>query len=144
MSSPHFTLSHWLRVLGLKESDVTIKNIDRRRASRRSTAASATASACGHRHVLRYRQGLEGRRNPQYLRRGPATVLMGDKKFCDANPELVAKFLRVFLRSANMLQKEAPESLAPEYCRFFQEFVGKSFTPEMAGARHQDSTPFQS
>ena len=28
MSSPHFTLSHWLRVLGLKESDVTIKNID--------------------------------------------------------------------------------------------------------------------
>ena len=60
------------------------------------------------------------------------TVLMGDKKFCDANPELVAKFLRVFLRSANMLQKETPESLAPEYCRFFQEFVGKSFTPEMA------------
>ena len=47
-------------------------------------------------------------------------------------PELVAKFLRVFLRSANMLQKETPESLAPEYCRFFQEFVGKSFTPEMA------------
>ena len=36
----------------------------------------------------------------------------------------------MFLRSA-MLQKEA-ESLAPEYCRFFQEFVGKSFTPEMA------------
>ena len=57
---------------------------------------------------------------------------MGYKKFCDANPELVAKFLRVFLRSANMLQKETPESLAPEYCRFFQEFVGKSFTPEMA------------
>ena len=63
---------------------------------------------------------------------GLPTVLMGDKKFCDANPELVAKFLRVFLRSANMLQKETPESLAPEYCRFFQEFVGKSFTPEMA------------
>ena len=63
---------------------------------------------------------------------GLPTVLMGDKKFCDEHPELVAKFLRVFLRSANMLQKESPEALAPEYCRFFQEFVGKTFTPEMA------------
>ena len=105
MSSPHFTLSHWLRVLGLKESDVTIKNIDQ------GWKVAGTPNTCGV---------------------GLPTVLMGDKKFCDANPELVAKFLRVFLRSANMLQKEAPESLAPEYCRFFQEFVGKSFTPEMA------------
>lgn len=74
---------------------------------------------------------------------GLPTVLMGDKKFCDANPELVAKFLRVFLRSANMLQKETPESLAPEYCRFFQEFVGKKLYAGNGRARHQDAPRFQ-
>ncbi len=32
VSSSHFALSHWLRVLGLKDSDVTIKNMDQAQA----------------------------------------------------------------------------------------------------------------
>lgn len=47
MSSVHFALSHWLNVLGLKESDIVIKNIDQAQALRLLKTASATASACG-------------------------------------------------------------------------------------------------
>ena len=133
MSSPHFTLSHWLRVLGLKESDVTIKNMDQPQALAAFENGIGDFVALWAPHMYAGTdKGWKVAGTPNTCGVGLPTVLMGDKKFCDANPELVAKFLRVFLRSANMLQKETPESLAPEYCRFFQEFVGKSFTPEMA------------
>ena len=133
MSSPHFTLSHWLRVLGLKESDVTIKNIDQAQGLAAFDSGIGDGVCLWAPHMFfGIDKGWKVAGTPNTCGVGLPTVLMGDKKFCDANPELVAKFLRVFLRSANMLQKEAPESLAPEYCRFFQEFVGKSFTPEMA------------
>ena len=131
MSSPHFTLSHWLRVLGLKESDVTIKNIDQAQGLAAFDSGDGVCLWAPH-MFFGMDKGWKVAGTPNTCGVGLPTVLMGDKKFCDANPELVAKFLRVFLRSANMLQKETPESLAPEYCRFFQEFVGKSFTPEMA------------
>ena len=133
MSSPHFTLSHWLRVLGLKESDVTIKNIDQAQGLAAFDSGIGDGVCLWAPHMFfGMDKGWKVAGTPNTCGVGLPTVLMGDKKFCDANPELVAKFLRVFLRSANMLQKETPESLAPEYCRFFQEFVGKSFTPEMA------------
>ena len=133
MSSPHFTLSHWLRVLGLKESDVTIKNIDQAQGLAAFDSGIGDGVCLWAPHMFfGIDKGWKVAGTPNTCGVGLPTVLMGDKKFCDANPELVAKFLRVFLRSANMLQKETPESLAPEYCRFFQEFVGKSFTPEMA------------
>ena len=133
MSSPHFTLSHWLRVLGLKESDVTIKNIDQAQGLAAFDSGIGDGVCLWAPHMFfGMDKGWKIAGTPNTCGVGLPTVLMGDKKFCDANPELVAKFLRVFLRSANMLQKETPESLAPEYCRFFQEFVGKSFTPEMA------------
>lgn len=34
--------------------------------------------------------------------------LVGDKKWCDEHPDLVAKFLRVYLRGSNMLREEGP------------------------------------
>ena len=123
MSSPHFTLSHWLRVLGLKESDVTIKNIDQAQGLAAFDSGIGDGVCLWAPHMFfGIDKGWKVAGTPNTCGVGLPTVLMGDKKFCDANPELVAKFLRVFLRSANMLQKETPESLAPEYCRFFQEF----------------------
>ena len=60
-------------------------------------------------------------------------TLIGDKKYCDENPEVVAKFLRVFLRAVNMLKAEgsSPE-MVKEYQRFFKEWAGMEYTAEQA------------
>ena len=109
MSSPHFTLSHWLRVLGLKESDVTIKNIDQAQGLAAFDSGIGDGVCLWAPHMFfGMDKGWKVAGTPNTCGVGLPTVLMGDKKFCDANPELVAKFLRVFLRSANMLQKETP------------------------------------
>ena len=46
-------------------------------------------------------------------------VLIGDKKFCDENPEVVAKFLKVFFRGIDLQRKEGTK-LVPEYSRFLK------------------------
>ena len=133
VSSAHFALTAWLDAVGVKPTEVTIKNMDQPQALAAFENGIGDFVALWAPHMYAGTdKGWKVAGTPNTCGVGLPTVLMGDKKFCDANPELVAKFLRVLLRSANMLQKEAPESLAPEYCRFFQEFVGKSFTPEMA------------
>lgn len=133
MSSVHFALSHWLNVLGLKESDIVIKNIDQAQAlSAFENGIGDGVSLWAPHMFFGTDKGWKIVGTPNSCGVGLPTVLIGDKKFCDANPETVAKFLRVFLRAANMMQKEKPEVLADEYCRFFQEFVGKTFTKEMA------------
>jgi NitT/TauT family transport system substrate-binding protein/sulfonate transport system substrate-binding protein len=55
---------------------------------------------------------------------------MGDKKFCDKNPEIVAKFLRMYLRGINLIKKEGIK-LLPEYKRFYKEWAGMDMSDEM-------------
>ena len=59
-------------------------------------------------------------------------VIQADKKFADANPEVIAAFLRAYMRGIHMLKNEPPESLAPLYRRFFMEWAGQQYTPEVA------------
>ena len=52
---------------------------------------------------------------------GNPIVLIADTAYAEKNPEITAKFLSIYLRAVNMLQKEPLESLVPEYQRFFLE-----------------------
>lgn len=67
VSSAHYGLSSWLKVLGLTDKDITIKNMDRPRLWPRLTTASATAWPCGSPYVRRSGKGLEDRRRPAYV-----------------------------------------------------------------------------
>ena len=49
MSSPHMALSSWLKVLGLTDKDVVIKNMDQPRLWARLKTAPATAWPSGRR-----------------------------------------------------------------------------------------------
>ncbi len=68
----------------------------------------------GTAHVLRYRQGWKVAGTPNTCGVGLPRA-HGRQEVLRRQPELVAKFLRVFLRSANMLQKET-RNPRPEYC----------------------------
>jgi ABC-type nitrate/sulfonate/bicarbonate transport system substrate-binding protein len=59
-------------------------------------------------------------------------TLIGDKEFCDKNPQVVAKFLRVYLRGVNYIKKHGSR---PEVVKLYQKFMkdwgGINMTPEM-------------
>ncbi|MDR0338896.1 MAG: ABC transporter substrate-binding protein [Desulfovibrio sp.] len=133
VSSAHFALSHWLNVLGLKDSDVVIKNMDQAQALAAFSTGIGDGVGLWAPHMYAGQdKGWKIVGTPNSCGQGLPIDIVADKKFADANPELVAKFLRIYLRSVDMLQKEAPENLVPEYRRFFLEWAGKEYTPEMA------------
>lgn len=133
VSSSHFALSHWLRVLGLKDSDVIIKNMDQAQAlSAFSTGIGDAVSLWAPHMYVGEDKGWKVASTPNACKVGLPITLIADKKFADANPEQVAKFLRVYLRAVNMIQNEPLESLVPEYRRFFLEWAGKNYSAEMA------------
>jgi len=133
VSSAHFALSHWLRALGLKDSDVVIKNMDQAQALAAFSTGIGDAVALWAPHMyVGQAKGWQIVGTPKACKQGLPIDIIADKKFADNNPELVAKFLRIYLRAVNMLQKEPLEKLVPEYRRFFLEWAGKEYSEEMA------------
>mgnify|MGYP003360241728 CR=1 FL=1 len=133
MSSPHFTLSHWLRVLGLKESDVTIKNIDQAQGLAAFDSGIGDGVALWAPHMYAGQEkGWKIAGDLHMCKVGNPIVLIADTAYAEKNPEITAKFLSIYLRAVNMLQKEPLESLVPEYQRFFLEWAGKNYSPELS------------
>ena len=136
VSSSHFALSHWLRVLGLKDSDVIIKNMDQAQAlGAFSTGIGDMVSLWAPHMYVGEEKGWKVAGTPQTCGVGLPICLIADQKWADAHPDLVAKFLRVYLRAVNMIQsqmKKDPKALVPEYKRFFLEWAGKNYSDEMA------------
>ena len=133
VSSAHYALSVWLRVLGLTEKDIVIKNMDQ------AQALSAFENGIGDGAVLWAPHAYVGEAkgwvlagNPKLCKLASPCVLVADRKYADAHPDVTAKFLSIYLRAANMLQKEPLESLVPEYQRFFMEWAGKDYSAELS------------
>lgn len=133
VSSAHFVLSSWLKTLGLKDSDVTIKNMDQAQALAAFDNGIGDGVALWAPHMYTGEaKGWKIAANSKNCKEGQPIVLVAEKKYADANPEIVAKFLSVYLRSVNMLKNEPRESLVPEYQRFFLEWAGKNYSKELA------------
>jgi ABC-type nitrate/sulfonate/bicarbonate transport system substrate-binding protein len=131
VSSGHYAMSLWLKAFGLKDSDVVIKNMDQ------AQAVAAFESGIGDMVVLWAPHMFTGMGKGWKVAGDVKTagaalpiVLMGDKKFCDKNPEIVAKFLRMYLRGINLIKKEGIK-LLPEYKRFYKEWAGMDLSDAM-------------
>ena len=133
VSSAHYALSVWLRVLGLTEKDIVLKNMDQ------AQALSAYEDGIGdgvclwapHAYVGEAK-GWKLVANPKLCGRSSPCVIVADRKYADANPEVTARFLSVYMRAMNMLQNEPLESLVPEYRRFFLEWAGRYYPADLA------------
>lgn len=133
VSSAHFALSSWLKTLGLKDSDITIKNMDQAQALAAFDNGIGDGVALWAPHMYTGEaKGWKIAANSRTCKEGQPIVLIAEKKYADANPGVVAKFLSVYLRSVNMLKNEPLESLVPEYQRFFLEWAGKNYSKELA------------
>ena len=132
VSSAHYALSSWLKVLGLTDADVTIKNMDQSQAVAAFDNNIGDGVALWAPHM--YVGQAKGWTLVSDLKKcgvGNPIVLVCDTKYAEANPDIVARFLKVYLRAVNMLQKEPLENLVSEYQRFFLEWAGKNYTRQL-------------
>ncbi|MBR4423273.1 MAG: ABC transporter substrate-binding protein [Mailhella sp.] len=133
VSSAHYALSFWLSVLGLKDTDVVIKNMDQAQALAAFEKGIGDGVALWAPHMYKGEElGWKIAGTVNTCGKGLPIVLCADKNYAEKNPEIAAKFLSIYLRSVNMLQKEPLESLVSEYQRFFLEWVGKEYSAELA------------
>ncbi len=133
VSSAHYALSSWLKVLGLTDADVTIKNMDQAQALAAFDNNIGDGVSLWAPHM--YAGEAKGWKIVADLHKckvGNPIVLIADTKYAEANPEVTAKFLRVYLRAVNLLQNEPLEKLVGEYQRFFLEWAGKNYTKQLS------------
>jgi NitT/TauT family transport system substrate-binding protein/sulfonate transport system substrate-binding protein len=132
VSSAHYVMSNWLKVLGLKDKDVVIKNMDQAQAVAAFESGVGDAVALWAPHLYDgLNKGWKIAADLKMCGVALPVVLIGEKEFCDKNPEMVAKFLRVFFRGVNHINREG-DKLLPEYKRFYKEWAGMEMSDDMA------------
>lgn len=133
VSSAHYALSIWLKSFGLSDKDVVIKNMDH--VSALAAYGYGIGDIVALWAPLTYvgeKQGWKVAGTPRESRQGLPLVLVADRAFADANPEVTAKFLTIYMRGVNMLKNEPMETLLPEYQRFYSEWVGTDYSMDIA------------
>lgn len=134
VSSAHFAMGVYLNAFGLKDKDVVVKNMDQ------ASIMAAFEKGIGDFACLwapytytAEEKGWKEVANVDTCNAAIPITLIGDKEFCDKNPEVVAKFLRVMFRSINKLKEEGA---TPENIKLFQkmykEWAGMEYTEQAA------------
>lgn len=130
ITTSHYATILWLKVFGLKESDVVIKHIDQAQAVAAFDSGIGDATVIWTPYMVTgIRKGWKVASNVKTAGSGAITILTGQKDFCDNNPEIVAKFLRVYLRGVKLIQNEG-DKLLPDYKRFLKEWIGMELDDE--------------
>lgn len=134
VSSAHYAMSSYLKVFGLKDSDVVVKQMDQ------ASIMAAFESGVGDFACLwaPYSYTAEDKGWVQVANVDTAGAALpinfiADKEYADQHPEVVAKFLRVMFRSINKLADEgATEENIKLYQRMYKEWAGMEYTHDKA------------
>ena len=128
-TSSNYALSSWLKVLGLTDADVVIKKMDQTQALASFDNNLGDGVALWSPYVF---TGLEKKwqvaATLEKCRMGNPIMLVADAKYAEEHPDVTAKFLKLCLRTIDVLQKESLENLASEYQRFYLEWAGKNYS----------------
>ncbi len=134
VSSAHFAMGVYLNAFGLKDKDVVVKNMDQ------ASIMAAFEKGIGDFACLwapytytAEEKGWKEVANVDTCNAAIPITLIGDKEFCDKNPEVVAKFLRVMFRSINKLKEEGatPENIKL-FRKMYKEWAGMEYTEQAA------------
>ena len=128
----HYMVGKWLSILGLTIDDVKLVNMDG------PSMIPAFEKGIGDALCTwaPFTFAAESRNWPKAgtmsdMKCDTVSALVADKDWSDANPELVAKFLRVYFRASNMIAEEGPsDRLAKLHQEYLNEFGGVRMTLE--------------
>ena len=132
-TSAHYMLSRWLHVLGLNERDVNIVDM------KPSEAMKAFADGQGDAIPLWAPQTFEAEKlglktvahSSDCNARQPI-LLVANMDYANKHKGDIVAFLRVYLRSVDMMKNTPAEDLADDYMRFYNAWTGKTMTREEA------------
>jgi NitT/TauT family transport system substrate-binding protein/sulfonate transport system substrate-binding protein len=134
VSSAHYAMSSYLAVFGLKDKDVVVKQMDQ------ASIMAAFESGIGDFACLWAPYTYKAEENG-WLEVGNIDTcgaalpinFVGDKDFCEKNPEVVAKFLRIMFRGINKLAEEgATDANIKLFQRMYKEWAGMEYSYEAA------------
>lgn len=142
VSSGHYALSTWLKRLGLKDSDVVIKNMDQ------GQILAAYESGIGDIAVLWAPSMFTGQSKGWKIANKDSqkganmvNVIVADKQYADANPEKVATFLKVYLRGIDLMKAENVK-LAGGFTKFLNDWAGVQMSASDAALDIKEHTVF--
>jgi ABC-type nitrate/sulfonate/bicarbonate transport system substrate-binding protein len=132
VSSGHYALSTWLKRLGLKDKDVVIKNMDQ------GQMLAAFESGIGDIAVLwapsmftGISKGWKVVNRDSQKGSNMVNVLVADKKFADENPEVVARFLKSYMKGIDAMKTENVK-LAGGFVKFLNDWAGVKISEQDA------------
>ena len=130
VSSGHYALSSYLKTAGLKDSDVKVMNLEQ------AQAVAAFESGKGDFVTLwapfmytGMQKGWKVVASGDQVGANIPLLIVANKKFADANPELVVKFLDLYFQKIDEM-KAKKGALAPEYRAFLKDWAGMDMTLE--------------
>jgi len=131
VSSGHYALSAWLKVLGLKDSDVKIQNLEQ------GQAVAAFDSGQGDIVSLWAPFSMTGlSKGWKMVSNGPQAgaviplVWITSKEFADSNPDQVARFLKMYMAQIDRQKKETVQQ-ATQYQKFLKDWCGIDMNADM-------------
>ena len=128
-SSARYLLTRWLSVFGLDESEVTVVSTGPEAALQGFARGEGDILVLWAPHTyLAEEHGMRAAGNSRTVKARQPILLVADKEYADAEPELVAAFLRVYMRAVRMMRDESVANLAAEYKRFYKEWTGEDLS----------------
>lgn len=133
VSSAHYALNTWLEALGLRDSDITIRNMDQEEAMKAFARGEGDGMALWAPHMfLAMEQGAVLAADMRMCRRGNPIVMVADSRYAVRNPDVTVRFLAVYLRGIAAIRQTSAEELLPEYQRFYRQFSRRNYSDALA------------
>ena len=132
VTSSQYTMDKYLEVFGLTEKDVTIKNMDNPQAlAAFESGVGDFVALWAPMEYIGMQKGWQISGDLHSCNAPLMTTLIGEKRFCEEHPEIVAKFLRMYLRVQHHMRRH-PDAMVPELIAFYQEWAGYEMSEDFA------------
>jgi len=131
VSSGHYALSSWLKVFGLKDADVKIKNLEQGQAvAAFDSGEGDIVSLWAPFSMTGLSKGWKMAANAVQAGANIPLVWVTSKEFGDKNPEIVARFLKLYFQMIDRQKKETHQQ-APMYQKFLKDWGGMDLSMDL-------------
>lgn len=133
VSSAHYALNVWLEILGLRDSDIIIRNMEQKEALAAFERGEGDGVALWAPYLFdALHRGAVLAADMRLCGRGNPVVMVADTRYAARHPDVTVRFLGVYLRGIAAIRNTPPEQLVPQYQRFYQQFSHREYSAALA------------
>jgi len=130
VSSGHYAMSSWLSALGLKDSDVKVQNLEQAQAVAAFDSGKGDFVALWAPFMYTgLQKGWKIVADGTSVGANIPLVMITSREFGDKNPELVAKWMKIYFQGIDRMKKEGTKQAA-QYQKFLKEWAAMDMTTE--------------